>query len=268
MREAWNRFGASVSKQCFRGRLPGNQYPAESSVDAVRRWARPSAGFCHGRWPPAGAVAVVLCLGLWGGCAQAASLQNGDFSNGFSAWDGEIFDATAGNLLPVEPDTVPTNYALPVGGGARLITTSLIPEVALFQTLDLPADTLSVAFDYSWSLTDASQDLVQALLIYGSGAFDFVDLFAAAGVSTLQNTASGSTGAIDIAGFAGTAAVQLDFFIADFDAQVGDNLDIADIVLRTAPAPATPTVWLLALGASLLAAGRLRGRQMLETFGR
>lgn len=194
-------------------------------------------------------TAAVFTAGLMFSHIAGAGLINGDFSSGFTGWQGEVTedDGNGGtNTVSVNPlpGSYTDNYSTATGSAvltAASTATDPVFGVALFQdfTIDTIAagSTLELSLDISASLTDPN------------GQVGFGDFITAQLESTGMTTLDLSTGGVfDVTDWAGLAA-SITFYIEDGDYDT-DTLTIDNIAFteKTAAVPAPATILLFTLG--------------------
>ena len=184
-------------------------------------------------------IAALAAGILWSGTSFSAALTNGDFSAGFTGWQGQADFADVG--LP--------NANFDASSGAAVLTTSFDNAgpyaLHLFQNFDLPVlsapgNTLELDFSAFWSHDDVA-DTWLAQLIDTSNPSHYLDMSA------------GST-PYDVTGFSGLN-VQLLFGLENIGGG-DDSLSIDNITITerqgVIPEPAT----LLLVGTGLVALRR------------
>ncbi len=188
---------------------------------------------------------IALAAGLLCSAASSANLLNGDFSSGFTGWEGELFDGTT-----TTSGTGGSNFD--AGSGAAIITNDDTNwAVALFQDFTVqsllnPANTLWLELDFSSTVSAPSDfgDFVVAELVDLGGSLLTLDI---------------SGGSVDITAWAGSSAEIL-FLVEDVDFTTGDFLTIDNIRITqhaaSVPEPGTSALFLSA-GLALLARRRL-----------
>jgi hypothetical protein len=192
---------------------------------------------------------MALAAGLLCSGASFANLLNGDFSSGFTGWEGELFDgATTSSLNPVTSSAT-GNFYVNLSGEAVVTNDDFNWSVALFQdftvqSLLAPGNTLLLELDFSATVSGAFDDLVVAQLEDLSGSLSTLDI---------------SGGSVDITDWAGSSAEIL-FLVEDVDLTAGDFLTINNIRITqhaaSVPEPGTSALFLSA-GLALLARRRL-----------
>lgn len=188
-------------------------------------------------------IATLLCANSF---AFAANLSNGDFSAGFSGWQGETTDlADNTNFINPLPGDYSGNYEASSGAAILTTTSNASPpndiwSIALFQEFTVQALTpqanpLELSLDLSWDLSNAS-DFFQATLEDKSGNLGLLDLTSAK--------------VFDITAWAGHT-VEILFLVEDAD-DISDTLTIDNILISTSPIPIPPAVLLLTTGLAFL----------------
>ena len=194
-------------------------------------------------------TAAVFAAGLMFSHIAGAGILNGDFSSGFTGWQGEVTEDDGsgfGNIVSVNPlpGSYTDNYSSASGSAvltAASSSTDLVYGVSLFQdfTIDTIAagSTLELSLDITASLTDPDGN-------YGFGDFITAQL-ESTGMTTLDLSAGG---VFDVTDWAGLAA-SITFYIEDGD-YATDTLTIDNIVFteKTAAVPAPATILLFTLG--------------------
>ncbi len=203
--------------------------------------------FKHARLKPF-LQTMTLAAGLLCSGASFANLLNGDFSSGFTGWEGELFDGTSTTTVSPLPGGFGANFD--VSSGTAVITNDDTNfGVALFkdftvQSLLAPGNTLLLELDFSATVSGAFDDLVVAQLEDLSGSLSTLDI---------------SGGSVDITDWAGSSAEIL-FLVEDVDLTAGDFLTINNIRITqhaaSVPEPGTSALFLSA-GLALLARRRL-----------
>ena len=180
--------------------------------------------------------------------ANAASLQNGDFSSGFNSWGGATLeedpdDAFNSILTNVTPSTAP-NFSITSDDKAKLTTTydtNGIFAVDLFQeftvqSLSSPLNTLTLGFDYTAVLDDVDDEWLVQL---GTMAYYYTD----------ADSLSGNI-LFDITSYAGQN-VDLLFSLSN-NAGGDDSLTIDNIEITqsqsASPVPEPASIFLLGAG--------------------
>lgn len=185
-------------------------------------------------------IAGLVLLGSFAvaGAARATPLTNGDFSAGFTGWQGEVTDIFFNTTL-IDPlsGAFPDNFDAS-SGAAVLTTTTLandIFSVFIFQEFELPTlgpgQALRLSYDLSASLTDpVAGDTAFAQLNHGPNLTSTINLL---GMSS-----------VDVSFLAGQT-VELQFGVEDFDGGITnfvdpeDTLVVDNIAVTAIPLPAT-----------------------------
>ncbi len=202
-------------------------------------------------------IAMVLFHLFLCGSVSATPLTNGDFSSGFSSWDG--FGVSSGVVTPAPP-----SFSLIGGGMAKVSNDSLDYQVALSQVIDIPTNALTLSFGYEWYFTEyinstASQEVQAALWdLSFSSSFDLFPLTVDFSLPDSGGTgfANSGTATTDISSLAGQTLI-LDFLVTDNDLDESDWLAIGNIQITVdqgvvVPEPGTMVLFGLGL---LLGAG-------------
>lgn len=211
------------------------------------------------------ALPLLLTLFLLATPAHA-NLINGSFSD-FAGWNGIIYDG-ADTSVDIAADP---HFNL-VAGGIELSNDFFFWEVALFQTFIVPNNATLLSFDFSWSLTNATNnalglDFIQASIFQtnppSGPAGPLVDLFPAS-TNFAQEQNSGSV-SFDLSAFAGLE-ITLEFLVSDGDFDESDTFTLGNINIATSstgggggnPIPAPATLLLMLLGLSFAIKARHR----------
>lgn len=184
-------------------------------------------------------TAITLAAGLMWSSHASAGLINGDFSSGFTGWQGDVNDPSdpfGSTLMPAAPTTLTSNYQTALGI-TTLTTTDEYWSVALFQ--DFHIDSIGAGSSLELSL-DLSSNL--------SDGFDFVFAQLEGALGTIALT-SGSV--YDITAWA-DASASLVFGIIDGDFVVGDTLTISNISITEKTSAVPEPSSLILIGAGLL----------------
>lgn len=186
---------------------------------------------------------LVLLVFFTFGSQVQASLINGDFSSGFSSWQGEVTDIFYTTDSDIDP--LPSSYVnnFDVSSGAAVLTTSTLIDdifsVFLYQSfvVDTVAanEQLILSYDISASLSDVGfGDTAFAQLNYGTSFLQTIDLL--------------STSSVDISFLSGQT-VELLFGVEDFD-DVDDQLVVDNIAVSVNPVSVPGVLLLLLAGMS------------------
>ncbi|MBQ0719506.1 MAG: PEP-CTERM sorting domain-containing protein [Gammaproteobacteria bacterium] len=189
--------------------------------------------------------ASALAAGLLCSSLSSANLLNGDFSSGFTGWQGVVTESAPMTFNPVDTvvDPLPGGFAsnFDASSGAAVLTNDdTYWGVALFQDFTVqslldPNNSLWLELDFSASGSSIA-DLVVA---------EFVD------TNNVLATLDISGGSVDITAWAGQAAEIL-FLIEDVDFSTGDFLSIDNIrITQHAASVPEPGSLMLLLGAGL-----------------
>lgn len=200
----------------------------------------------------------VVIYNVFGSAAVAASFQNGDFSSGFSGWQGEVggvgFDPASGGLFGISTETA-----------AIVKSDYYLFPVTLSQsfTLSLTATFLTFSLEYQATGPD---DFVMAGLVDQGGLATPIDLFDG------NNPLIDHNFRADISSLAGQD-VQLYFTLLDlsydFDPALfaPDVMKIDNIVIAQAdgatPVPEPGSLLLVGAGLAGLAIVRNRKKALL-----
>lgn len=205
-------------------------------------------------------ILMLVCLNA--GWSSATLLQNGDFSSGFSGWNGYIGQDIGGNLVVTPVDLNSVNSYFYAGGAAILVNDDTNYQVLLSQIFELPAISSTLSFDYQWAPTDKDSDTFQASFAVWNtalSAFDSpIDLFNGSNPLEL----SPATLAYDMTPYAGQT-IRLDFILTgnDLGAHYDDQLMLVNVMTSTTPVPEPGTMLMLGAGLSVLLLFSRRGSQ-------
>ncbi|WP_201244488.1 hypothetical protein [Halochromatium salexigens] len=213
---------------------------------------------------------------LFTGLSSAAPLplKNGDFGS-FEGWSGERFDGTSpitGNELDDVAVDTDNNFRRDAAAGTgTAVNSSSYSTVDLFQNFTVPdaeGGSVWLSFDYGWSMTDSSSDLV-SIILFDTTFFPLVDLVGPSNfpwitpvVAAESNSGSGSL-SYDVTAYENQEVI-LSAFVdnGDFDTNIepitGDSVTIGNITLNQVPAP--PTAFLLLAGFPLILHWRVRNK--------
>ena len=194
---------------------------------------------------------VVLCN--LGGVALATSFQNGDFSSGFSGWQGNaggnITDPASGSLF-----TITSAQAASVQSDLVLF------PVTLFQNFTLSSNATTISFFLQFQPT-GPDDFVNAMLGDQAGVSTPIDLFA--GKDPLSNNQFTA----DVSSLAGQDVVlYFSLFDLSYDPDpalfVPDVMKIDNIVIAQAdsPAPVPEPSSIILIGVGVIGIAFLRRR--------
>jgi len=182
---------------------------------------------------------------------------NGDFSAGFTGWEGDILGNLTSDTGFTPPDVYTSNFEI-VGGAAKLSTdddtfgAGDVFFVSIFQVFALPVLGPGDKLFLDYSLVDMTSDpLVDEVVAQVLGV--------TAGNPVLLMVGATSVDLTDLANVAPGQNVDLGFGISDSDGLM-DMLTGDDFALRIVPAdvPEPATLVLMALG--LAGIGFNRGR--------
>lgn len=202
-------------------------------------------------------ILMLVCLNA--GWSSATLLQNGDFSSGFSGWNGYIGQDSGGGLVVTSVDLNSGDSHFNVSSGAVVLTNDgTFYQIILSQVFELPAISSTLTFDYLWTPTDNGSDTFQASIAVKNGAsFDSpMDLFN--GLDPLAG--SFTTLAYDMTPYVGQT-IRLDFILTDNDLDALDMLVLDNVMTSTTPVPEPGTMLMLGAGLSVLLLFSRRGSQ-------
>lgn len=207
-------------------------------------------------------ILMLVCLNA--GWSSATLLQNGDFSSGFSGWNGYIGQDSGGGLVVTYADLNSGDSHFNVSSGAAVLTNDVtFYQIILSQVFELPAISSTLTFDYLWTPQpnqSAIIDTFQAsFAVWNSALSDFdspMDLFN--GLDPLAGSLSSL--AFDMTPYAGQT-IRLDFILTDNDYLVSDKLQIDNVMASTTPVPEPGTLIMLGAGLSVLLLFSRRGSQ-------
>jgi hypothetical protein len=186
---------------------------------------------------------LTILLGF-AGPVGAGPLLNGAFAS-FAGWSADIAASPSDPFQSVDPASDP-RFSLQGGGFARLSDDGGFSDIVLYQAFDLATAATTLSFDYAWTLTAGdpnAPDFVQATLWLADFS-DFIDLFPDPPFTS--SPAESGTAVTDISAFAG-AAVLLEFFLQDGDADRQDWLEIGNITIAEAPLPSPAALLMIGL---------------------
>ncbi len=186
--------------------------------------------------------------------AQADTFRNGDFSNGWSGWSGELVSADASGLpvfREVQPGDYPDNYAIEgAEETATLTNDDTYWQVSLYQDFDMeplagPGYSMDISFYIKWIPSDSTSDILSATMGDASNERDLL-----ADIST-DDLLNGVNVMQDVTPWAGKHGVELNFTNTDIDFITGDVIELDDIHFTQhapSPVPVPASVILFVIG--------------------
>ncbi|WP_031434942.1 PEP-CTERM sorting domain-containing protein [Methylomarinum vadi] len=183
-------------------------------------------------------MALSAAAVLWS-TSSLAALQNGNFSDGFNGWQGQVYDDTNG-YVTVNPASNTNNYG-EISDGAQLTTSYFedgIWSVALYQDFSFQSVAVGNTLELSLGLTistDNLADIAFAQLEDPTGTLLTLDLL--------------DGGTFDVTAWAGQSA-SISFGIQDNAGAVPDFLQVHNIVIteKAAAVPEPPILVLIGTG--------------------
>jgi len=197
-------------------------------------------------------IVVIIC-NFMGTMAFALPFQNGDFSSGFTGWQGDaggtLTDPASGSLFSISADQ------------SALVQSDLVLfPITLFQNFTLSPTATILSFSFVWQPSSANEgDFVTAMLQDQAGIFTPIDLFD--GKDPLVNALFSA----NVSSLAGQD-VQIYFSLFDLsydpesftsDVMKIDNISIAQAD-SSAPVPEPGTIYLVGAGLAGIALARRR----------
>ena len=190
----------------------------------IADWNKPGH-FC---WNYIVMLTLMLTLSISSGQAFAALFQNGDFSNGFAGWSGEL--TFSGEVDPsTDPHFIPTAQGIQIGNDDFEFFASVYQDFQM-ASLASPNNNILLSLWLQWSPIDSGQtrDMFATLYEYDPLSQQYgASLDLLSGV-TMSDLLAGTQLNHDVTSFA-AKSVRLVFGVSDLDFITPDHMTVGAI---------------------------------------